>query len=68
VEAWAGYGYVVEEAHALLGMGRCLCAMNRSQEATERLHRARDLFTSLGAQPLIEETDDWLARVTALSS
>jgi class 3 adenylate cyclase/tetratricopeptide (TPR) repeat protein len=68
VEAWAGYGHVVEEAHALLGMGRCLCAMNRAQEATEPLHRARDLFTTLGAQPLIEETDDWLARVTALSS
>ena len=68
VEAWTDHGHYVELAQALLGEGRCLVQLGRMQEATQRLRGARDLFASFGAEPLLAETDEWLARATALSS
>jgi tetratricopeptide (TPR) repeat protein len=42
-ERWAAYGYVVERAHALAGLGRC--AGDRAAAA-----EARDIFVSLGVR------------------
>jgi hypothetical protein len=48
--------------------GRCLAQLGRMQEATQLLRDARDAFASFGAEPLTAETDEWLARASALSS
>ncbi len=66
--AWSGFEVPLEHGHALFGAGRCLVHLGRTQEATERLRVARELFSGLGAQPLVNEADDWLQRATALSS
>ena len=50
-----------EEAHALLGRGRCLAAAGRRAEAEEPLAAARGIFARLGARPALEETDELLA-------
>jgi class 3 adenylate cyclase/tetratricopeptide (TPR) repeat protein len=64
-ESWAGFGYVLEEAQALLGRGRCLVALGRRGEAAEALRDAEPLFARLGAKPLVEETRSFLRRVEA---
>ncbi|HEX3327176.1 MAG TPA: adenylate/guanylate cyclase domain-containing protein [Actinomycetota bacterium] len=65
---WHGYGFLLEEGHALLGAGRCLIAMERRTEATPKLRKALNIFTKLGAAPLVEETNDCLKLAIALSS
>jgi len=50
---WAAYGDPYEEAHALVGAGRCLAALGRAGDATSSLGRATELATSLGAVPLL---------------
>ena len=65
---WAQFGHVLERAQALLGAGRCLIEMGRTGDAGRRLREARELFVSLDARPLIDETDQLLARATALTS
>jgi hypothetical protein len=67
-EAWAAFPHVFEHGHAQLGAGRCLVTLGREAEARERLLRARELFSSLGAAPGLVETDELLARATAKSS
>ena len=67
-ERWGEYGHVLERAHALLGLGRCLVRLGRSAEAGVPLGEARNVFSQLRARPLLEETDAWLAQATALSS
>ena len=67
-EKWRAFGHVLERGQALLGAGRCLAQLGRSQEAVDRLRTARELFASLGATPLVAEADDWLERATALTS
>ncbi|MDP9342135.1 MAG: AAA family ATPase [Actinomycetota bacterium] len=67
-EGWAEYGFVLENGQALLGAGRCLLPLGRPAEARVRLEAARAVFARLGARPLLEEIDDLLARLTALSS
>ena len=54
---WADYGYVLENALALYGAGRCLAELGRSGEAANRLTDARALFKELGATPNIAEID-----------
>ncbi|MGH2555280.1 MAG: tetratricopeptide repeat protein, partial [Actinomycetota bacterium] len=67
-ERWREYGQVPERAQALLGLGRCLVQMGAAAKASVALQEARDVFSELGARPLLEETDTWLAKATALSS
>jgi class 3 adenylate cyclase/tetratricopeptide (TPR) repeat protein len=62
---WHDFGVPYEEAHALLGQGRCLVALGRADEASEPLEGAREIFVRLGAKPALEETDEWLARTGA---
>jgi hypothetical protein len=53
--AWARWGHSVEKAYALLGSGRCLIGLGRTEEARDRLGAARTMFARLGAgQPLAE--------------
>jgi predicted ATPase/DNA-binding SARP family transcriptional activator len=63
-EAWGEYGSVLEQAHALLGLGRSRIALGRS-DAESPLVAARDLVTRLGAVPLSAETDALLAEVAS---
>jgi class 3 adenylate cyclase/tetratricopeptide (TPR) repeat protein len=65
---WGSFPSVLEHGLALAGAGRCLLALGRSSEATERLREARERFASLGASPLLAETDELLAHATAKTS
>ena len=57
-------GVPYEEAHALLGEGRCLLALGRPQEeAAAALSAAREIFARLKAKPALAEADDRLAEV-----
>jgi tetratricopeptide (TPR) repeat protein len=64
---WNGFGVVWEEAHALLGLGRCHTAL-RHPDARTRLIAARAIFERLGATPALAETDAYLARTAASAS
>ena len=66
-EGWERFGSVVERGEALLGRGRCLLALGDPQ-APVVLREAREVFTRLGAHPLVAETDAQLERAIALSS
>jgi tetratricopeptide (TPR) repeat protein len=57
---WGHFRMPYEEAHALLGRGRCLLALGRKGEAAEPLSEARGIFARLGARPALEEADDLL--------
>jgi class 3 adenylate cyclase/tetratricopeptide (TPR) repeat protein len=65
---WSDYGLVLENAHALLGAGRCLTALGKQEEARGILEEAREIFSRLKARPALAEVDDWLERATALGS
>jgi class 3 adenylate cyclase/tetratricopeptide (TPR) repeat protein len=58
---WHDFRVPYEEAHALLGRGRCLDARHGAREAEEPLVRAREIFTRLAAVPALTETDALLA-------
>jgi class 3 adenylate cyclase/tetratricopeptide (TPR) repeat protein len=53
---WRAFGAPYEEAHALLGQGRCLVALGRGDEAAEPLRRAARVFKRLGAAPVLGQT------------
>ena len=55
IHAWNSYGDIFEHAHALLGLARCLIALGDREAATEPLHKARAIFSSLGALPLVSD-------------
>ena len=40
-----------------MGEGRCLVALRRREEAVAPIGRAREIFTRLGATPLVAEAD-----------
>ncbi len=65
VERWTAHGHVVERGQALLGVGRCLVALDRVGEAADPLREARDVFARLGATVLVAEVDDLLAQTAA---
>jgi hypothetical protein len=65
---WEAFPSVLEHGLALAGAGRCLLALGRPAEAAERLEGARARYASLGASPLVAETDVLLARAVAKSS
>ena len=48
-----------ERAYALIGWGRCLTALGKS-EAEQPLREARELFASMGFTPAVAETDGLL--------
>jgi hypothetical protein len=52
--AWAGYGYPLEQAQALLGAARCSRALDLPARAL--VQQARHILTDLGAAPLLAET------------
>ena len=66
-EGWERFPHPLQHGLALLGAGRCLLDLGRSNEAGERLRAARDVFGGLGAAPSIAETDLLLERATARS-
>jgi tetratricopeptide (TPR) repeat protein len=53
---WQEFGEVPEFAYALLGHGRCLLSVGRS-EAEAPLREARELFASMGYSPALAETE-----------
>jgi tetratricopeptide (TPR) repeat protein len=64
---WRDYGCVVEEAHALLGAGRCLIALGKPGEAAAEITAARNIVSRLGATRLTQEADALLARASVPS-
>jgi hypothetical protein len=62
---WHDFAAVYEEAHALLGQGRCLVALGRAPEAAVPLASARVIFARLGAKPALVEVDRLLDDVSA---
>ncbi|MBI2238880.1 MAG: AAA family ATPase [Actinobacteria bacterium] len=66
--AWGEFGHPLERGQALLGGGRCLLTTGSVHESELKLREAREVFSGLGARPLVAETDDLLARASALSS
>jgi tetratricopeptide (TPR) repeat protein len=66
-DAWAAFPHVLHHGLSMLGAGRCLLELGRSNEAGDRLRSARAVFTGLGARPLVAEADGLLERATARS-
>jgi tetratricopeptide (TPR) repeat protein len=58
---WADLGCVVEQAHALVGLGRCHIALGRVTEAEAPLDEARAIFTRLGARSWLAEFESMLS-------
>jgi class 3 adenylate cyclase/tetratricopeptide (TPR) repeat protein len=59
IQAARGYGSLIEEAHASLGLGRWLSRIDAT-EALQHLVVARDVFAALGARHLSKEANDRL--------
>jgi hypothetical protein len=55
-ERWTQFGHALEGGLALLGRGRCLVQLGRTDEATAPLREAEAEFQRLGAVPLVGET------------
>ena len=64
---WERFEVPWEQAQALLGQGRCLVPLGRPAEAREPLRAARDIFASLGANPVLTDANRLLAEATALA-
>ncbi|HET7856371.1 MAG TPA: adenylate/guanylate cyclase domain-containing protein [Gaiellaceae bacterium] len=58
------FGNLPERAYALLGQGRCLCALGDAS-AEVPLAEARDLFASMGYKPSLAEAEKLLAETVA---
>jgi hypothetical protein len=65
---WRSFPAVLEHGRALMGVARCVLALGRASEATDRSREARQVFSGLGAAPLVAEADELLGQATALSS
>jgi tetratricopeptide (TPR) repeat protein len=64
---WERFEVPWEQAQALLGQGRCLLPLGRPTEAREPLRAARDIFASLGANPVLAEANRLLTEATGLA-
>ena len=64
---WARFEVPWEQAQVLLGQGRCLLALGSPAEAREPLRAARDIFSLLGASPVLADVSRLLAEATALT-
>ena len=62
-ERWHDFTMHVEEAYALLGQGRCLMALDRTDDAAPMLSRARDMFTNMDARPALTEIETLFASI-----
>jgi hypothetical protein len=67
-DRWEQFEVPWEQAQALLAQGRCLLALGRSTEAREPLHAARDVFASLGANPVLIDAKRLQAEATVLNA
>ena len=63
-KAWARYGFVEEEAHALLGLARCSAASGRPGDPSG-VARAADIGRALGAVQITEEAERLLGVTVA---
>jgi hypothetical protein len=54
---WEAFETPWERAQALLGLGRCLIALGRADEAGSPLAAAREVFAKLRARPSLAEVD-----------
>ncbi len=64
---WEQFTGVLEQAHALLGQGRCLTTLG-DPHADQPLRWARALFDQMGARPRVQECDSLIAQAGKLSS
>ena len=67
VERWRDYGFALEQALALLGLGRCRLALGHA-DTSGALAAARELFARLGAQQLVDDIDGLLSKAVAARS
>jgi class 3 adenylate cyclase/tetratricopeptide (TPR) repeat protein len=67
-ERWAEYGFVLEQGQALLGAGRCLLTLQSPDGAARSLQKAKEIFESLGARPLVAEAESLLEQAAAFAS
>jgi class 3 adenylate cyclase/tetratricopeptide (TPR) repeat protein len=58
-DAWAAYGYPLEQAHSLLGAAEGLTA--QEQPARHLVEQARDVLKGIGARQLLAQTEQLLA-------
>jgi hypothetical protein len=63
-ERWHEFGAVPEHAYALLGQGRCLVAL-ADPAAEQPLREAAELFSSMGYNPALVETEALLTQSEA---
>jgi class 3 adenylate cyclase/tetratricopeptide (TPR) repeat protein len=66
-DRWERFTELIEQAHALLGQGRCLSAVG-DPAADAPIRRARALFEQMGARRRIDECDTLIAQASRLSS
>ncbi|MDP9255346.1 MAG: AAA family ATPase [Actinomycetota bacterium] len=66
-DRWEQFTEMIEEAHALLGQGRCLTAVD-DPGADLPLRQARALFAQMGARPRVDQCDNLIARASKLTS
>jgi class 3 adenylate cyclase/tetratricopeptide (TPR) repeat protein len=66
-EQWETFTEMIEQAHALLGQGRCLAVVD-DPGADLPLRRARALFDGMGARRRVDECDSLIAQASKLSS
>ena len=66
-DRWEQFTEVIEQAHALLGQGRCLAAVG-DPGADSPLRQARALFDQMGARRRVDECDTLIARASKLTS
>jgi tetratricopeptide (TPR) repeat protein len=59
IDGWRAHGFLVEEARASLGAGRCLARMGHP-DAEMRLRRAAEIFATLHASPTLQEAEGLL--------
>ncbi len=64
---WERFTNVFEQAHSLLGQGRCLARLE-DPAADEPLSRALALFTDMGATARVADCDSLIAQASRLSS
>ena len=56
------------EALALMGLGRCLIALDRHNDALGPLHEARTILAEMGARPDLIQVDALIAQAIAQTS
>ena len=62
---WEAFGRLSRAGEAWFGLGRCLVALGRVDEALPALHAARAAFARRGARPRLAEVEALLQTITA---